>query len=326
MWEQISHPLFLSGYLIFAEQKIQALKQTGDSARSTKSAGWLWFLTGLGFSILWPSAAVATKLGLQVAQPFVICIVRFFIAGLLMLLIADGILRKRLPQKNEWKQLAIYGLLNISLYLGLYVLAMQHVSAGLGSLAIATNPVLINLMATLIFGNRLRIITMVSLTLCMGGVLLAAWPLFKNSYATPGGIALLLVCMVIYSAGVIYFSKQNWEKLHILTINGWQTLLGGLFLLPFAIATYDKTKNVWGVKLLAPVLWLAIPVSIIGVQLWLYLLKDNAVKASFWLFLCPVFGFVIASVMMHEPIGLFTVTGMLLTLAGLYLVQKYKSE
>jgi drug/metabolite transporter (DMT)-like permease len=268
---------------------------------------------------------VATKFGLQVAQPFVICIVRFFIAGLLMLLIAHGILRKRLPQKNEWKQLAIYGLLNISLYLGLYVLAMQHVSAGLGSLAIATNPVLINLMATLIFGHRLRIITIISLVLCMGGVLLAAWPLFKNSYATPGGIGLLLVCMVIYSAGVIYFSKQNWENMHILTINGWQTLLGGLFLLPFAIATYDKTKNIWGIKLMAPVLWLAIPVSVIGVQLWLYLLRDNAVKASFWLFLCPVFGFLIASAMMHEPIGMFTVMGMLLTLAGLYLVQKYKS-
>ena len=243
-----------------------------------------------------------------------------------MLLIAHGVLRKRLPQKKEWEQLAIYGLLNISLYLGLYVLAMQHVSAGLGSLAIATNPVLISLMATLIFGHRLRSITMISLVLCMSGVLLAAWPLFKNSYATPGGIALLMVCMVIYSAGVIYFSRQNWENLHILTINGWQTLLGGLFLLPVAIVTYDKSQNIWGVKMLAPILWLAIPVSIVGVQLWLYLLKDNAVKASFWLFLCPVAGFFIANVMMHEPIGLFTVTGMLLTLAGLYLVQKYKSE
>lgn len=301
------------------------MKQQGDPGNNRKSAGWLWFLTGLGFSILWPSAAVATKFGLQAAQPFVICITRFFIAGLLMLFLSHGILRKRLPQKHEWKQLAIYGLLNISLYLGLYVLAMQHVSAGLGSLAIATNPVLISLMATVIFGHRLRLVTIASLLLCMCGVLLAAWPLFKNSYATPGGIGLLMVCMTIYSAGVIYFSKQNWGNLHILTINGWQTLLGGLFLLPAAIVTYDKTKNVWGIKMLTPILWLAIPVSIIGVQLWLYLLKDNAVKASFWLFLCPVFGFIIASAMMHEPIGLFTVIGMLLTLAGLYLVQKYKA-
>lgn len=302
------------------------MKQQGDPGIKNRSAGWLWFLTGIGFSILWPSAAVATKIGLQVAQPFVICIVRFFVAGLLMLFITHGILRKRLPQKNEWKQLAIYGLLNISLYLGLYVLAMRNVSAGLGSLAIATNPVLINLMATLIFGHRLRLITIVSLLLCMCGVLQAAWPLFTHNYATPGGIGLLMLCMVIYSAGVIYFSKQNWGNLHILTINGWQTLLGGVFLLPAVIATYDKTKNSWGVEMLVSVLWLAIPVSIIGVQLWLYLLKDNAVKASFWLFLCPIFGFVIASVMMAEPITISTVIGMLLTLAGLYLVQKYKSE
>jgi probable blue pigment (indigoidine) exporter len=301
------------------------LKQQGDSGKNRKSAGWLWFLTGLGFSILWPSAAVATKFGLQVAQPFVICITRFFIAGSLMLLIAHGVLRKRLPQKKEWQQLAIYGLLNISLYLGLYVLAMRHASAGLGSLAIAVNPVIFSLMNAVLFGKRLRTITIISLVLCMGGVLMAAWPLFKTSHATPGGITLLMVCMVIYSMGMIYFSKQNWENLHILTINGWQTLLGGLFLLPMALATYDKTKNDWGINMLAPVLWLAIPVSILGVQLWLYLLKDNAEKASFWLFLCPVFGFIIASVMTHEPIGIFTVTGMLLTLAGLYLVQKYKS-
>ena len=296
-----------------------------DTYKNTKTAGWLWFLTGLGFSILWPSAAVATKIGLQVAQPFVICITRFFTAGFLMLFIAHVLMRKRLPQKNEWKQLAIYGLLNISLYLGLYGLAMQHVAAGLGSLAIATNPVLINLMAALIFGHRIRLITITSLLLCVGGVLLAAWPLFKNSYATPGGISLLLISMVTYSAGIIYFSKQNWSDLHILTINGWQTLLGGIFLLPIAIYTYDGSHNTWGLKLAGSVLWLAIPVSIIGVQLWLYLLKDNAVKASFWLFLCPLFGFLIASAIVHEPIGVFTITGMLLVLLGLYLVQKFKS-
>jgi len=300
------------------------LKQAGVS-KSTQSTGWLWFLTGLGFSILWPSAAVATKFGLQVAQPFVICITRFFTAGLIMLLIAHGLMRKRFPQKNEWKQLAIYGLLNISLYLGIYVIAMQHLSAGLGSLAIATNPVLINLMAALIFGHRIRFITVISLILCMGGVLLAAWPLFRNSFATPMGITLLMCSMVIYSAGVIYFSKQNWSDLHILTINGWQTLLGGVFLLPLALFTYNSHQNIWGFQLAASVLWLAIPVSIIGVQLWLYLLKDNAVKASFWLFLCPVFGFLSANILMHEHIGMLTVLGMLLVLTGLYLVQKYKA-
>src|SRR3546814_9158674 len=45
-----------------------------------------------------------------------------------------------------WKRLAVYGFLNVGLYLGLYVVAMQNVSAGLGTMFVATNPVLITMM------------------------------------------------------------------------------------------------------------------------------------------------------------------------------------
>src|SRR5262245_18343099 len=101
---------------------------------------------------------------------------------------------------------------------------MQRVSAGLGSLAVAPNPVIINLMAALLFRERIKWNTITSLVLCMGAVLLAAWPLFEKSYADTIGISILLGSMIVYSAGTIYFSKQNWSDLHVLTINGWQTL------------------------------------------------------------------------------------------------------
>ncbi len=291
---------------------------------NTRSKAYLLFAAGLLFAILWPSAATATKIGLQYAQPFVICIARFFTAGFFMLAITHGIFRNRLPQKQEWKQLAIYGLLNITIYLGLYVLAMEQASAGLGSLAVATNPVFISLITTFLFGHTISFVTVLSLILCSGGVLLAAYPLLLNSTATPLGIILLMICMVVYSAGTIYFSKKKWNDLHILTINGWQTLLGGIFLLPLALATYKPALNNYNISFAASVLWLAIPVSFIAVQLWLYLLKDNVVKASFWLFLCPVSGFIAANVMMKEEIGAYTVSGMALVMGGLYLVQRRK--
>jgi drug/metabolite transporter (DMT)-like permease len=285
---------------------------------------WLFF-AGLAFAVLWSSASTATKLGLIAVQPLVICITRFFLAGVLMLLIAHVILRSRLPQGKEWGQLAIYGLLNISVYLGLYVLAMQHVSPGLGSLAIATNPVFINLISALFFRQRLKMYVVVSLILCSIGVVLAAWPLLQNSSATPGGLLILLVSMLAYSGGVLYFSRCSWNNLSIMAINGWQTLLGGVFLLPFAAFTYDGVLNVWDWRSIGAVLWLAIPVSIVAVQLWLYLLKDNAAQASFWLFLCPVSGFFIAHAVMGEVIGLYTVGGMAMVIGGLYLVQVKRS-
>ncbi|HVU56864.1 MAG TPA: DMT family transporter [Puia sp.] len=284
----------------------------------------LLFVSGLVFAILWSSASTATKIGLESAQPLSICIPRFFVAGGLMLIVAHIILQSRLPKVGEWGQLAVYGLLNISIYLGLYVVAMQHVPPGLGSLSVATNPVFINLISALFFRQSIKLYTIFSLALCSVGVVLAAWPLLQNSSATPGGLLILLASMLAYSAGVLYFAQRPWGDLSILAINGWQTLLGGLFLLPFALWTYKPAYNVWDMRSIGAVLWLAIPVSIGAVQLWLYLLRDNAAKASFWLFLCPVSGFLIAHVVMKEPIGLYTISGMALVIAGLYLVQSKK--
>lgn len=97
---------------------------------------------GLIFSVFWSSASAATKIALQSAQPFVIAVTHFFLAAAIMLFFTHAILKNRLPQKNEWKTIAVYGFLNITVYLGLFVLAMKNVSAGLGTLAVGTNPIL----------------------------------------------------------------------------------------------------------------------------------------------------------------------------------------
>lgn len=279
---------------------------------------------GILFAILWSSASAATKIGLEVAQPFVIAVTRFFIGGAIMLFIAHVALKKRLPNRQEWKQLALYGLLNISIYLGLYVIAMQQVSAGLGSLSIGTNPVFISIITAMWLKQPLQKNTVISLILCFAGIVIAAYPLLKNSYASPVGLFILLISMLSYSAGALYFSQNKWNDLHILTINGWQTLLGGIFLLPFLFIFYDAGKNNFDIKMVSAVLWLAIAVSIGAVQLWLYLLRDNPVKAAFWLFLCPISGFIIAALIMKEPISAYTFIGVVFVIAGLHLVQKKK--
>ena len=275
------------------------------------------------FAFLWASASTATKIALDVAQPLVIAQVRFAVAGIAMLIFAHLFRRQKLPRGVEWKQIVIYGLLNITIYLGCYVIAMQHVTAGVGALAIATNPLFISFSSVFFLKKKLKFKIIVALLLGTLGVLVASWPLLKDASVTVSGLLLLLFSMLSYSAGAIYFSSKNWNDLSLVTINGWQTTIGGILLLPFTIAVYKNSNNHFDLKFWGGTLWLAIFVSVFAIILWLWLLQRNTVKAGLWLFLCPVFGFAIAAVVLDDVISFYTVIGIVLVMIGLFLSQRH---
>jgi drug/metabolite transporter (DMT)-like permease len=283
-----------------------------------------WYLAGFFFAVLWASASTATKIALAAAQPLVIAEVRFAVAALLMLVIAHVIGRHRLPRGKEWKKLTIYGGLNISIYLGSYVIAMQSVTAGIGSLAIATNPIFISFLSVFFLREKLTLPIVAALVICAAGVLCAAWPLLGSASMDVKGLVILLLSMLSYSAASIYFAAQSLKELHLFAINGWQTFIGGVLLLPVALFLYHPSANHLTLTFWGGVLWLAIPVSIVAVQLWLWLLRVNAVRAGLWLFLCPVFGFAIAAWLVKDQISWFTIVGVLLVIAGLLLSQQRK--
>lgn len=286
-----------------------------------------WAIFGVLFALLWSSASTATKFGLAVAQPLSIALARFSLAAGLMLIYAHFIKKHRLPKAKEWLQLSVYALLNITIYLGLYVVAMKDVTAGVGALAVATNPVFISFLSVFFLKHKLNRHIVIALLLGSLGVLCAAWPLLGHGDMSSKGLLILLLSMLSYSAGVIYFAQKQWNDLSLLVINGWQTLLGGIFLSPFVIYYYHSAENLFNTQFWVSVSWLAILVSIAAVQFWLILLRINAVKAGMWLFLCPVFGFIIAAIFTKEPLSLHTLFGVILVFCALYLSkQKTKVE
>ncbi len=280
---------------------------------------YTWLLTGLTFAALWPSASTATKVGLTVAQPLVIAQIRFFLAAGILLFLSHVIRKHPLPTAKIYRQTAIYGLLNITIYLGCYVIAMQQVTAGIGSLSVATNPVLIGFLSVFILKKKLTWPLVLSLMVCSVGVGIAAWPLLGNASVTSKGLLILFISMISYSVAAIYFSSKEWGDISLMTINGWQTLFGGLFLIPFTCVFYKARQNHFNQTFWFSVAWLAIPVSIISVQLWLRLLRIHPVRAGLWLFLCPLFGLMLANWWLGDVISIYTILGAMLVIAGLFL-------
>ena len=285
-------------------------------------------IPGLLFAALWASASVATKFGVQSVHPLILANIRFFIAGTGMLLFVYGVQRNESdhltnnwPTRNEFRQLTIFALLNTTIYLGAFVLALKQVSAGIGSLSTATNPLFIALLSALWLRRMPRRNELGGLLLGIVGVGVATYPLLQNSYATISGLLILLAGMVSVSAATVYYSSITW-RLPSLVINGWQVLIGGLLLLPFTLLFADFSASHYDGRFWASVFWLILPVSVAALQLWFYLVRQDAVRASLWLFLCPIFGFVYSYLLMDEPITSYTFAGTGLVIGGLWLGRK----
>jgi len=272
--------------------------------------------------MLWSSAAVATKFGVLSVPPLVLANARLFIARFLLLLYA-ALWGKhfRIPTPKEFKHLAIFGFFNTSLYLGLYVYAMKYTSAGIGSLAVSTNPLIIMLLSGWIMGRKASIKEWVSIALGIAGVGIATLPLLENAQTSMGGLGLLALSMLAVSYASVYYAKVKWRLSNIL-INGWQVTIGGIILLPFTYLLSDVSEVVLDSTFLFSVLWLSIAVSVVGLICWFHLLRLDTVKASLWLFLCPAFGFLYAWWLMDEPITIYTYAGTAMVVAGLYLCLK----
>jgi probable blue pigment (indigoidine) exporter len=263
---------------------------------------------------------VAGKFGLTSAEPLLFFTMRFLFAGVLLLSYSLFIKRQRLPEGEEWKQLAIFGAFNTALYLGIFIIALQYITAGITALAIAINPLLISLMSSMFYGRKVLWIEWLSILLGMLGVFTASYPLLGSELVSVEGLLLLGLSMVAYSFGSVYYASIKW-KLDRVSINGWQVLIGGMLIMPFAFLLYDG-NNHFDATFWFALLWLIIPVSIGAVQLWLILLKTDAVRASLWLYLCPIFGLLFSAALLREPLSYFTLTGTLLVLSALFIGQQ----
>lgn len=272
--------------------------------------------------MLWASASVAGKFGLHSVEPLVLFNIRFLLAGILLLSVVYGFQRNRLPLGKEWLQLTIFGAFNTALYLGIFIIALQYVAAGITTLAIALNPLFISILSAIWMKRRITFIVWLSIALGSLGVVVAAYPLLQTSQATVGGLLLLALSMLTYSFGSVYYAAIQWQ-LPRTVINAWQVFIAGFLIAPLTFFMHEK-ENHFDVTFWLSQAWLIIMVSIFAVQLWLRLLKTDAVRASLWLYLCPIFGLLFSTILLNEPFTLYTICGTALVIVALYVGQRKK--
>jgi drug/metabolite transporter (DMT)-like permease len=276
------------------------------------------------FCVLWSLAFAVAKVALADCPPLLLLMARFLIAGFVMLALAALRKGEATPGWRDLAFLAVIGIANNAMYLGLGYVGLRTVSAGLGTLVVSANPVLTAVLAAVFLGERLTWQKLAGLALGVGGVgFIVAHRLLHGGGGDSGaGLVFTFAALLSIVGGTILYKKLA-PKGGLLMGNAVQNIAGGLVLLPFAFSFESLGEIVPSWRLLASLGYLTVLGSIVGYLLWQHLIREmGATAASAYHFMMPPLGVLFAWLLLGEHVAPADVLGIVPVALGIYLVTR----
>ncbi|MEO1403819.1 MAG: DMT family transporter [Cyanobacteria bacterium J06635_1] len=292
------------------------------------------------------TAMVAMKYIIPHTSPLFLAAFRLLPAGILTLILAAVL---KLPQPKTWKAwlwIGLFALVDGAMFQGLLTTGLVNTGAGLGAVLIDAQPLVVALLARLLFGNLIGLWGWLGLAIGIAGISLCglpeAWIYGLMEHGIPleswlqsaeggdwdvasllqSGELLMLLSALSMSAGTIIvgYVKRHADPV---VATGWHMILGGL---PLALmSVLWETHQVSG---LVAGDWVGLGyATVFGTALtygmFFYLAANgNMTSVSALIFLTPVFALLFSNLFLGEQLTNLQWIGVSLTLVSVYLVNQ----
>ncbi|WP_192909701.1 DMT family transporter [Gandjariella thermophila] len=268
------------------------------------------------WALIWAGAFVATKAALRWAPPPVVVSARCIMAG--GVLLAAAAPRAGRPTRRVLGRLALLGMLNNAAYLGLMAYALPSISAGTAAILSASTPLLVVCTAAALGQDKLTATRTIGLALGFAGI--AATSLSRlNGADRPEGVLLGVVAVLALATGTLLTPRLT-RGVDAATATGWQAIIGGAFLFVPALLTARMHTLHLGWQLAGTLLFLGVGASVLGMTLWLGLIRwVGPTAASLAQFMPPLLGIALGHLLLGEPITTFELLATLPVAVGITL-------
>lgn len=281
-------------------------------------------------AVLWGGSIVAQKLALSGFSAVEASVLRD-IGGLMILMttwwLQDGSLRGLTRQ--DYRTLALLGLGVLGNHL-LILIGLKYVSGSVAGVIIGALPVVTALLSAVLSQDVPLRLVWAGSVLSFLGVALVSVAGFNAAGERPllGGALVFLgvASWALYSIG----SRAIMERVPALTVN-WTTLLAATVLQIPLLWTDQKVVRA-GLASVAFLDWLALVYLVVfatavAQQAWLFGVKRiGPSRASVLGNLTPVSAVALSAVILKEPVGVVEIIGIVLILAGVWVVHRQTSN
>ncbi|MFQ4139422.1 DMT family transporter [Nodosilinea sp. PGN35] len=288
---------------------------------------------------LWGTAMVAMKGAMPHTTPFFMAGMRLVPAGLLVLLAGLLLGRSQAISRRGWLWIALFALVDGTLFQGFLAAGLQRTGAGLGSVMIDSQPLAVAVMARGLFGEHIGALGWIGLLWGIAGISLLGLPdewifsLFQGDTAwltggtalntlLQGGEWLMLLAALSMATGTILI-RYVCRHVDPVVATGWHMVLGGMPL--FGLSALGEVQPWQGLTGLD---WGAIAYSTVfgsalayGIFFFLAA-QGNLTSLSALTFLTPVFALLFGNLFLGETLSSLQWVGVSFTLVSIYLINQ----
>ena len=277
-------------------------------------------------SIVWGTTWVAMKFGVTGMPALQLAAIRQFIGGTLFISFFMLVRKQPLPTKKQLKQLFFLSIFTFVFANGFSTWSLQYIPSGLGALIGALYPLCVVLIEYFFYNNKnINLAAVIGILLGIVGIGVV---FYESAFGTKTdgyfiGLLLAGIATISWSYSTISISKQK------VNINpyfglGWQMLFGSclMFIISYGSGSYIQISAIpttsW-----AAIAYLTFAGSIIAFVAFIYSMKHLPVAlASIYAYINPIIAISIGTFLLNEHITLRLVIGTIITLIGVYLVNK----
>jgi drug/metabolite transporter (DMT)-like permease len=264
------------------------------------------------FVLLWGSAAIFTRWGLDHGSPFALLILRFALA--LAVLLGIGLARRRwLPAPGTGLRVAATGVMLIGGYSICYFQAMAYgITPGVIATLLGVQPIL----TLLLVERRASPLRLAGLLVALSGLVLVVYQSVMAAHVSALGALFALLALAFMTTGAILQKQVRQHPAEVMPLQYAVSLLLCLGFAPFQPVTFSLETG-----FVLPVAWLGLVVSVVA-QLLLYRMiqRGNLVNVTSLFYLVPVVTVVLDYLVLGNTLAPLALLGMGLILLGLAVV------
>jgi len=274
---------------------------------------------------IWGTTYLALRIGVLHFPPFLFTAIRQVSAGLILMGIMLVFSKSAWPTVNHVVQQAVAGFFLITLGNGLVAWSEVHIPSGVAAIICSLMPVAVILINLVIgHGEKPGMTIALGVLLGLGGILL----MFSEHIAEFSkaeyllGILLTLGAVLSWAMGSIWIKKHHSNSSPFVNA-ALQMFFGGLFCLPLSFVADDLNSVHWSAEAVYSLIYLIVFGSIVAYASYLYALRSLPMTiVSLYAYVNPLVAVILGWVVLNEKLNFTIWLAILITVAGIYIVNR----